>query len=105
LSGTSSGDLSLEGLFNTTLKPIEGTRPQQYRSQFDRYSLTKTASIPRSPAEGDNPALVYAIATTIAGLILWPTHNKRLLLRHPASDWQIISRTTSVFAGTPTTPV
>ncbi|MEH6501893.1 MAG: methyl-accepting chemotaxis protein [Pseudoalteromonas distincta] len=73
-----SGDLSLEGLFNTTLKPIEGTRPQQYSSQFDRYTDEVLPGI-QEPLLRDNPALVYAIATTIAGYV--PTHNSAFCAR------------------------
>jgi methyl-accepting chemotaxis protein len=73
-----SGDLSLDGLFNTTLKPIEGTRPQQYSSQFDRYTDEVLPGI-QEPLLRDNPALVYAIATTIAGYV--PTHNSAFCAR------------------------
>lgn len=73
-----SGDLSLDGLFNTTLDPIEGTRPQQYSSQFDRYTDEVLPGI-QEPLLRDNPALVYAIATTIAGYV--PTHNNAFCAR------------------------
>ncbi|WP_022964486.1 methyl-accepting chemotaxis protein [Halopseudomonas pelagia] len=73
-----SGDLSLDRLFNTTLKPIDGTRPQQYHSEFDTYTDQVLPGI-QEPLLRDNSALVYAIATTIAGYV--PTHNSAFCAR------------------------
>lgn len=73
-----SGDLSLEQLFNTTLTPIQGTQPQQYTSEFDAYTDQVLPAI-QEPLLRDNPALVYAIATTIAGYV--PTHNSAFCAR------------------------
>lgn len=73
-----SGDVSLNSLFDTTLKPTDGTRPQQYSSQFDRYTDQILPAI-QEPLLKANPALVYAIATTIAGYV--PTHNSAFCAR------------------------
>lgn len=73
-----NGAISMERLFNSTLKPIEGTQPQQYTSQFDGYADTVLPAI-QEPLLRDNPALVYAIATTIAGYV--PTHNSAFCAR------------------------
>lgn len=72
------GVISLEQLFDTTLKPIAGTRPQQYTSRFDEYTDTVLPAI-QEPLLQDNRALVYAIATTIAGYV--PTHNNAFCAR------------------------
>lgn len=73
-----NGVMSLDSLFNTTLSPIEGTRPQQYTSQFDKYADKVLPGI-QEPLLKENPALVYAIATTIAGYV--PTHNNAFCAR------------------------
>lgn len=73
-----SGAITLERLFNTSLKPIEGTRPQQYHSEFDEYTDQVLPAI-QEPLLRDNPALIYAIATTIAGYV--PTHNSAFCAR------------------------
>lgn len=78
------GVISLERLFDTTLKPIAGTRPQQYTSQFDAYADKVLPAI-QEPLLRDNSALVYAIATTIAGYV--PTHNKAFCAR-PSGNLQ-----------------
>ena len=72
------GAISLERLFDTTLKPITGTRPQQYISAFDEYTDKVLPAI-QEPLLKDNSALVYAIATTIAGYV--PTHNNAFCAR------------------------
>ena len=72
------GAISLERLFDTTLKPINGTRPQQYTSAFDEYTDKVLPAI-QEPLLKDNSALVYAIATTIAGYV--PTHNNAFCAR------------------------
>lgn len=78
------GVISLERLFDTTLKPIAGTKPQQYTSQFDEYADKVLPTI-QEPVLRDNPALVYAIATTIAGYV--PTHNNAFCAK-PNGDLQ-----------------
>jgi methyl-accepting chemotaxis protein len=77
-SDIEKGAISLERLFDTTLKPITGTRPQQYTSAFDEYTDKVLPAI-QEPLLKDNPALVYAIATTIAGYV--PTHNNAFCAR------------------------
>lgn len=73
-----SGAIGLDSLFNTTLDPIEGTRPQQYTSHFDKYADKVLPGI-QEPLLKENPALVYAIATTVAGYV--PTHNNAFCAR------------------------
>ena len=72
------GEISLESLFDTRLVPLEGTLPQQYTSPFDAYTDQVLPAI-QEPILRDNPALVYAIATTIAGYV--PTHNSAFCAR------------------------
>ncbi|WP_150305287.1 methyl-accepting chemotaxis protein [Pseudomonas saliphila] len=73
-----SGAISLDRLFNATLKPIVGTQPQQYNSEFDAYTDQVLPTIQELLLR-ENTALVYAIATTIAGYV--PTHNSAFSAR------------------------
>lgn len=69
-----SGELSLDGLFDTNFKPIPNTNPQKYNSQYDTFTdrifgpmIDKTMS--------QNPNVLYNVPMHKSGYI--PTHNAR----------------------------
>ncbi len=67
------GKLTESQLFDKTREPIPDTRPQKYRSGFDRFTDEALPAI-QQPIKASHEALVFAIATAPDGYV--PTHNR-----------------------------
>jgi methyl-accepting chemotaxis protein len=74
----SSGQINESGLFDRNYVPIEGTNPQKYTTQYDRFTDQALPGI-QEPTLSRHPSLVYAIVTDPNGYI--PTHNNQFA--HP----------------------
>ena len=69
-----TGPLSMEDLFDTDYRPIEGSNPPKFHSRFDGFTDTRLPSI-QEPILTRNEFIAYAGAVDRNGY--FPTHNKR----------------------------
>ena len=71
---TSTGQLSQSALFDRNYIPVEGSNPQKYTTQFDKFTDSVLPSI-QEPTLNSNDKLIYVIATDVNGFV--PTHNNQ----------------------------
>ncbi len=80
-----SGRIGFDDLFDRDYQPMPGTRPQKYRTRFDRYTDEVLPRIQEDLLQR-HEGLVFAIACTAEGYV--PTHNQAF--SHPPSgDLQV----------------
>ncbi|WP_152224424.1 methyl-accepting chemotaxis protein [Pseudomonas sp. SCB32] len=75
-----AGRVTLGDLFDRNYQPLPGTRPQKYRTRFDRYTDEVLPRIQEDLLQR-HEGLVFAIACTAEGYV--PTHNQAF--NHPPS--------------------
>lgn len=91
-----SGAITADDLFSNDYQPIAGTRPQKYRTPFDRLCDELLPPI-QEPTATAQPWIVFAICANHDGYV--PTHNQRFaqpLTGDPARDL-VGNRTKRIF--------
>lgn len=79
-----SGQMSEASLFDRNYAPVEGTNPQLYNTQYDKFTDQVLPSI-QEPALSRNPSMVYAICTDPNGYVA--THNNQFA-NPPTGDYE-----------------
>lgn len=80
----SSGQMSEAALFDRNYVPVEGTNPQKYHTQYDKFTDQVLPGI-QEPALSRNGSVVYAIVTDPNGFV--PTHNNQFA-NPPTGDYE-----------------
>lgn len=80
----SSGQMSEAALFDRNYVPVQGTNPQLYNTQYDKFTDQVLPSI-QEPALSRNPSMVYAICTDPNGYVA--THNNQFA-NPPTGDYE-----------------
>ncbi|MGB0204332.1 MAG: methyl-accepting chemotaxis protein [Neptuniibacter sp.] len=80
----SSGQMSEASLFDRNYVPVQGTNPQLYNTQYDKFTDQVLPSI-QEPALSRNPSMVYAICTDPNGYVA--THNNQFA-NPPTGDYE-----------------
>ncbi|MCP4596267.1 methyl-accepting chemotaxis protein [Neptuniibacter sp.] len=70
----SSGQMSDASLFDRNYIPVQGTNPQKYHTQYDKFTDQVLPGI-QEPALSKHQSMVYAIVTDPNGFV--PTHNNQ----------------------------
>ncbi|WP_415888520.1 methyl-accepting chemotaxis protein [Neptuniibacter sp. SY11_33] len=80
----SSGQMHEGSLFDRNYVPVEGTNPQKYTTQFDKYCDQILPGI-QEPSLSQHNKMVYAIVTDPNGYV--PTHNNQFA-NPPTGDFE-----------------
>ena len=79
-----SGQMSDAALFDRNYVPVQGTNPQLYNTQYDKFTDQVLPSI-QEPALSRHPSMVYAISTDPNGYVA--THNNQFA-NPPTGDYE-----------------
>ncbi len=79
-----SGQMNDAALFDRNYVPVQGTNPQLYNTQYDKFTDQVLPSI-QEPALSRNPSMVYAICTDPNGYVA--THNNQFA-NPPTGDYE-----------------
>lgn len=79
-----SGQMNENALFDRNYVPVQGTNPQLYNTQYDKFTDQVLPSI-QEPALSRNPSMVYAICTDPNGYVA--THNNQFA-NAPTGDYE-----------------
>ncbi|MFY0676916.1 MAG: methyl-accepting chemotaxis protein [Neptuniibacter sp.] len=83
-SAINSGQVSEAALFDRNYIPVQGTNPQMYNTQYDKFTDQVLPGI-QEPALSRNPSMVYAISTDPNGYVA--THNNQFANK-PTGDYE-----------------